>query len=130
MANTNQTAEEQEAIKRKRVFKKFQFRGVDLDKLVRTGSGRTRGRAGVRASQACAEAAQRVGARARAYAYARAQERERPRLTPAGRADGRASGQPSKQGHSRTRAALCRAHVLPASCFRPPYTSMCGPTYI
>ena len=32
---TDQTAEEQEAIKRKRVFKKFQFRGVDLDKLVR-----------------------------------------------------------------------------------------------
>jgi len=30
----DQTVEEQEAIKRKRVFKKFQFRGVDLDKLL------------------------------------------------------------------------------------------------
>lgn len=30
----DQTAEEQEAIKRKRVFKKFQFRGVDLDALL------------------------------------------------------------------------------------------------
>ena len=30
----DQTVEEQEAIKRKRVFKKFQYRGVDLDKML------------------------------------------------------------------------------------------------
>jgi small subunit ribosomal protein S15e len=30
----DQTVEEQEAIKKKRVFKKFQYRGVDLDKML------------------------------------------------------------------------------------------------
>ena len=118
MANTNQTAEEQEAIKRKRVFKKFQFRGVDLDKLVRTGSERTCERAGGRASQACAEAAQRVGARARAYAYARARERGCGSCRPGKRA-GKRTGSRASRGIlarvPRSAAHACRRFLPPAS---------------
>ena len=73
---TDQTAEEQEASKRKRVFKKFQFRGVDLDKLVRTTGRRTATREP--ALRAGGRASERAGGQAALLCLGRASCGRRP----------------------------------------------------